>query len=153
MAFTGQIFLPEQSWFMKQNKENHILWVEAFGFSIIIALSWLSELIRIPYILFREPFSFNWHRALLRTAVVLLVWAWVHLATRKLLKRLHYLEEFLRICGWCRKVCHHDEWLTLEAYFSSKFATRTTHGMCPDCLKKEVAGLEERKNPPAASER
>ena len=132
-----------------KKKGDRILWIEAFGFSFIIALTWLSEATRFPHFVFGEPFIVNWHRALLRTAVILLVWAWVHLATRKLLKRLHHLEEFLRICGWCRKVCYQDEWLTMEEYFNSKFATRTTHGMCPDCLKREVAGLEERKNPPA----
>jgi len=83
--------------------------------------------------------------------VILLVWAWVHRVTKRLLERLHYLEEFLRICGWCRKVCCDGEWLDMEAYFSSKLDTRTTHGMCPECLKKGVNELKSKDNPPAAS--
>jgi hypothetical protein len=128
---------------VKSRKENHILWVEATGFSLLIVLSWLTEVIRIPHFLFNEPFSPNWHRALLRTLIIGLIWLWVHIVTRRLLKRLHYLEEFLRICSWCRKVCHDGQWMELEKYFSSKFATPTTHGMCPDCLKKSVAEIEE----------
>jgi hypothetical protein len=130
---------------MKQNKgkENTILWVEAFGFSFLIVLSWLTEAIRIPHFIFGEPFTPDWRRAMLRTVVILLIWLWVHLATRQLLKRLHHLEEFLRICSWCRKVCHDDEWLTMEDYFNSKFATRTSHGMCPECLKKKKDELNE----------
>lgn len=139
---------------MKQitDKENSILWIEASGFSLLIALCWLTELVRIPHALFGEAFTPDWRRAALRTLVLLLVWTSVHLATRRLLKRLHYLEEFMRICGWCRKVCHDGEWLTLEDYFNSRFATRTSHGMCPECLKKGVNQLKSRKNRPAPPE-
>lgn len=128
-----------------RDKGNSILWIEAFGFSLLIALSWLTEAVRLPHFIFGEPFAPNWHRATLRTIVILLIWIWVHLATRQLLRRLHYLEEFLRICGWCRKVCDHGEWLTMEDYFTSRFATRTSHGMCPECLqnkKDELAAKE-----------
>ena len=133
---------------MKKIKgRNSILWIEAFGFSIIIALSWLTEAFKIPHYLFGEPFVPNWHRAILRTVVVLLIWAWVYFLTRRLLKRLHHLEEFLRICSWCRKVCDNDEWLKLEDYFSARFSTRTSHGMCPECLKKKVEELALNDNP------
>ena len=136
---------------MKKRKENSILWIEAFGFSILILLSWVTEVTRIPHLIFNEPFAANWHRALIRTAVIILVWTWVHIATKRLLKRLHYLEEFLRICGWCRRVCDGDEWMEFERYFSSKFSTTTTHGMCPDCLKKSVEEIATAKYPPADS--
>lgn len=132
---------------MTKRKENSILWVEAVGFSLLIALCWFTELSRIPYLLFGDAFVPNLHRALLRTVVIVVVWAWVHVATRRLLKRLHYLEEFLRICSWCRRVCHDGEWLALEEYFSSRFATTTSHGMCPDCLKKSVQEIAAAKYP------
>ena len=123
---------------MKQNKHtDSILWIEAIGFSLLIALTWMTEIIRLPHILFAEAFTPDWRRALLRTIVILLVWTSVHLATRRLMKRLHHLEEFLRVCGWCRRVCHNGEWLPMEAYFKSRFATKTTHGMCPECLEKQ----------------
>jgi hypothetical protein len=131
-------------------KENSILWVEAFGFSLLIVLCWLTEVVRIPHLIFGESFTPNWHRAMLRTIVISAIWVWVHLATRRLLQRLHYLEEFLRICGWCRRVCHDGEWLTMEDYFNSKFATRTSHGMCPECWKEGVDQLKSKENPPAA---
>jgi hypothetical protein len=127
---------------------NSILWIEAVGFSILIALSWLTEVFKIPHYLFGESFVPNWHRAILRTIVVLLIWAWVYFLTRRLLKRLHYLEEFLRICSWCRKVCDHGEWLKLEDYFNSRFSTRTSHGMCPECLKKKKEELALNDHPP-----
>jgi hypothetical protein len=137
---------------MKKLKgRNSILWIEAFGFSILIALSWLVEVLHIPHYIFGEPFVPNWHRAILRTIVIGLIWTWVFVLTRRLLKRLHHLEEFLRICSWCRRVCHDDEWLGMEQYFNSRFATRTSHGMCPDCLKKKVEELNLNDKPPSKS--
>ena len=138
---------------MKSTKKrwNSILWVEACGFSLIIILSWLTEIFRFPHLLFGEAFVPNYERAVLRTVVVLLVWGWVHVVTRRLLKRLHYLEEFLRICGWCRKVCINGEWLTMESYFNSQFSTHTTHGMCPDCVKNTVQEIKQHEKPKAGT--
>jgi hypothetical protein len=130
-----------------KGKTNAILWTEALGFSVMIILSWLTEALHFPHLVFNEPFAPDWRRAILRTIVILLIWGWVHWITKRLLKRLHHLEEFLRVCSWCRKVCHDDEWLTMEEYFNSKFATRTSHGMCPECLKKSVSELKKEGNP------
>jgi hypothetical protein len=131
----------------RQKGRSSILWVEAAGFSLIIVMSWLTEVLKIPHYLFGEPFAPNWHRAFLRTIVIGAIWAWVFFITRRLLKRLHHLEKYLRICSWCRKVCHDDEWLGLEEYFNSRFATRTSHGMCPQCLKRKVAELTVERIP------
>ena len=131
---------------MKENKDRSdaILWVEASGFVFLIVMSWLTEMLHIPHLVFGEPFTPNWNRALLRTVVLLAIWTWTHQLTRRLLRRLHYLEEFLRICSWCRKVCHDDEWMDLEKYFKSKFATKTSHGMCPECLQKKRDELKQK---------
>jgi len=141
------MFKNAQSKFEAQpeRRPNRILWVEAAGFSVIIALSWLTELVRAPHLLYGENFTPNWRRALLRTVVVCIIWILVHRATHKLLARLHYLEEFLRICSWCQKVCHEGEWLAMEKYLKSKFATKTSHGVCPACLEKtktEIAAVK-----------
>jgi len=132
------VFEKNESKFVPQpcGKSNRILWVEATAFSLIIVLSWLTEVIGFPHLIYGEPFTPNYHRAILRTAVILFIWLWVHLSTRQLLKRLHYLEEFLRVCSWCRKVSHGNEWIEMETYLKSKFATKTSHGMCPACLQK-----------------
>jgi hypothetical protein len=134
-----KVFLKAESKFkpQAQGKSHRILWVEATAFSLIIVLSWLTEAIRIPHLIYGEAFTPNWHRAIIRTVVIVLIWIWVHLATRQLLKRLHYLEEFLRVCSWCRKVSSGHEWIDMERYLNSKFATKTSHGMCPDCLRKK----------------
>ncbi len=132
---------------MKQTTKRwkSILWIEGCGFSILIALSWLTEFAHLPHYLYGEVFIPNWHRAMLRTLMVLLVWGWVYVATARLLKRLHYLENFLLICGWCRRVCDHEDWMTMEKYFDAKFQMHTSHGMCPDCVKNELKTIGDKK--------
>lgn len=122
---------------MKARKgQRRILWIESIGFSIILVLAWLTELTRLPHVLFDEPFTPNWNRAILRTVVVVGVWVWVHIETRRLLHRLHHLEDYLLVCSWCRKIGDHGKWISMEKYFGSKFDTQTTHGMCPECSVK-----------------
>jgi hypothetical protein len=122
-----------------QPRAEPILRKTAVGFSLILFLSWATEIIHLPHLLYGEAAAFNWTRALLRTAVILGVWAWVHLTTKKLLKRLHRLEEYVLICSWCRKVGHEGGWVTMEEYFGSNFDTETSHGICQECAELQLA--------------
>jgi hypothetical protein len=115
-----------------------ILRKAAIGFSTIIVLTWAAEALHVPHYFFGEPVEFNWLRVLFRTAIILVIWAWVHLTTRRLLQRLHRLEEYLLICSWCRKVGYQGEWKTMEQFFGSTFNTETSHGICPECARKEL---------------
>ena len=104
-------------------------------------MSWAAELIGLPHLLFSEMHTVNWLRPVVKTLVILGVWLPVHLATRKLLHRLHYLEEFMLICGWCRKIGHDGEWVSTSEYFESAHATPTSHGICPDCSRAFLMDL------------
>jgi hypothetical protein len=113
----------------------YIYWIEAIGFSAIIALSWANELIGFPGMIFGGPVTPNWREAIMETVIALLVWSAVLLMTRKILKRLYYLEEFLRICAWCHKIGYNGQWVPIEEYFGREFATKTSHSICPECAK------------------
>lgn len=122
---------------MPQNKSgSSILRNQTIGFSVIITLTWVAEIVRLPHILYGDPVEFHWPRVLMRTLLIGGIWLWVHLATRKLLKRLRHLEEFMLVCSWCRKVGQEGEWLTLEQYVGSHYDTQTSHGVCPECAQK-----------------
>lgn len=41
--------------------------------------------------------------------------------TKRLVSRLYYLEGFLRICAWRKKLEHNGEWIPLEEFFERKF--------------------------------
>jgi len=113
-----------------------ILRGQAVGFSVLLALMWAVEAAHVPHLLFGEAPDFNWPRVLIRSAIVLFIWLIVHVTTRRLLQRLHELEEFLLICSWCRRVGHEGEWLHFEQFFDSRFSTSTSHGICPDCARR-----------------
>ena len=131
-----------------KRKADSVLRREALGFSLIIVLSWATEIFQFPHLLFGEPVAANWNRAMLRSLVVVAIWIWVHFTTKRLLKRLHHLEEFLLVCSWCRKVGHEGKWLTMEEYFGSKFETETSHGICPECAKKTMERLQGKDSKP-----
>lgn len=120
-----------------------ILRRETLGFAFLIVCVWVAEFTHLPHLLFGDVPAVNFSRGLLRTLLVLGIWLWVHLATRRLLRRLHELEEFLLVCGWCRKIGHEGRWLSMEEFFGSQLARETSHGICPSCAH----GLAAR-NPP-----
>ncbi|MDB6114966.1 MAG: hypothetical protein JWQ62_1911 [Lacunisphaera sp.] len=106
------------------------------GFALILFINWVAEIFRFPHLLYGDPFEFNWFRVLLRSAVIIGVWAWSYFAIRRLIRRLHHLEDFVLVCSWCRRVGQEGEWLTMEQYFGTKFHRHTSHGVCPECARK-----------------
>jgi len=116
-----------------------ILRGQAIGFMTLLAIMWAMELAGLPARLFGDPPEYMWMRLFVRSSVLSVIWVIVHLTTRRLLLRLHELEGFLVICSWCRRVGHDGEWLSTEDYFGSKFKTETSHGICPDCVQRQLA--------------
>ncbi len=115
-----------------------VLIQQNFGFSILLALAWIVEFLDLAHIFYDAASGFVWSRVLARTFVLLSIWLFVHFTTRRLLNRLYYLEDFLRICSWCRKVGHDGHWLTMEQFFGAKFNTETSHGICPECSRAQI---------------
>ncbi len=123
---------------MKVRKSGaRVLWYESIGFGLILFLSWLNKFVDLPHLFVagdaRLP---KWRDSFIETLLILLIWAFVHSLTKRLVQRLHYLEGMLKICAWCRKVGEGDRWMRLEDYFAEDFHIDTTHGVCPECLKK-----------------
>jgi hypothetical protein len=96
----------------------------------------LNELFHLPHLLFGSGPHTSWHEAAMESTALLIVWGIVIAFTQRLMRKLFYLDGFLRVCAWCRKIGHEDEWSTLEDYFSRGFAIETSHGMCSECLAK-----------------
>jgi hypothetical protein len=116
---------------------SRVLWYECAGFTLIILLAWLDELTELPSIFFGGAGHMSdWRDSAVLTLLILVVWGVVFLFTRRLLAHLYYLEGFLRVCAWCRKVGHGEKWLPLEKYFEEGFDIETTHGVCPECFRK-----------------
>ena len=120
-----------------RRRENRLLWYESAGFGLILALAWLDEFADVPHWLFGGPIHVrDWRDSAVESVVIILIWAVVFIATKRLLSHLHYLEDFLKVCAWCRKVGHGDKWMQIEQYFSEGLSMGTSHGVCPECLEK-----------------
>jgi hypothetical protein len=123
---------------MKLHKsKSWVLGYECIGFGMIIALCWVRELTGLAHLVFGgQTNSGDWRDASLETVLVLLVWAVVFVLTLRLVGHLLYLEGFLRVCAWCRKIGYKEKWIPLEEYFQRGFHVGTTHAVCPECCKK-----------------
>lgn len=62
------------------------------------------------------------------------------------LARVRQLEGIIPICMYCKKIRDdHDSWQQLETYISQHSEALFSHGMCPECYKKEMEKLEKMK--------
>jgi hypothetical protein len=66
-------------------------------------------------------------------------------STRRILDRIRYLEKFMRVCAWCRRIDYQGRWMPLEEFMQQGFDTPTTHGICKECLSREKEAYERSK--------
>ena len=116
-----------------------IVRIEIIGFSAILLMTWMNEIVGISQFLFKGTHELNWQDALTESIIELAVAIPTILISWRIARRLHYLERFLRVCSWCRKVGHDDEWISFEEFVERKLNTQTSHGICPHCLEKMSA--------------
>lgn len=127
---------------MKTSFSSRVVFVESAGFVILLALTWLDESAHLPSLLFGGPrMEANWREAGLESVMILLVGVLVLWFTRRVLLRLDYLEQFIRVCAWCRKIQLDGKWVSLEDFLNTGLDATCTHGMCPDCSVKFVANI------------
>lgn len=133
---------------MQANSQlTRIVLYQNLGFLGIMVIGYLDELIKLPSLLFSDhPFAVLHQRAILDMLIVLAVWFLVGASTRRILERIRYLEKFLRVCAWCRKIEYKGEWMRLEDFMRQGFDTPTTHGICPECLRLQKEAIERRRN-------
>jgi hypothetical protein len=101
-------------------------------------------LLGLPGLIFATAHRGGWQESVLETAIILLVAVPVITLTRRLAARLHYLEEFLRLCAWCGRIHTDGEWVPVEDFLQRRFDTQASHGICPACRaeQRKSAGLK-----------
>ncbi|HTQ52578.1 MAG TPA: hypothetical protein VMJ12_17860 [Candidatus Acidoferrales bacterium] len=130
----------------KKSQLTRIVLYQNLGFLAVIMLCYLDDLLKLPSLIFSDhPFDFVYRRSTLEMLLFLAVWLLVSKSTRRLLLRLRQLEDFLRVCAWCRRIDFKGEWMPLEDFMEQSFDTPTTHGICPDCLRERKEALARSK--------
>src|ERR1700677_3476947 len=100
---------------MKKNSLTGIVLYQNLGFLGIMVICYLDELLKLPSLIFSgHPFAFLYRRTTLEILLVLAVWFLVSVSTRRILERIRYLENFMRVCSWCRRIDYKGEWMPLE---------------------------------------
>jgi len=132
---------------MKKNSQlTRIVLYQNLGFLCILAICYLDDLLELPALIFSDhPFAFVYRRSTLDILLVLAVWFLVSRSTHRILDRISYLEKFMRVCAWCRRINFKGEWMPLEEFMRQGFDTPTTHGICADCRHQQEAAIEKAK--------
>lgn len=110
--------------------------IEIIGFLIGILFIWLDEFIDIPHHIFGAPDTpVNWREAVFESSILIIICIIAISTTVKLMKQIKYLEGFLPVCSFCKKIRVGKEWVPIEDYISKKSDAKFTHSLCPDCGK------------------
>jgi len=131
---------------VKNSQLARIVVYQNVGFLAVIILCFLDELLQLPSLIFSgHPFVVLYRRPTLEMLLFLAVWLLVSNSTRRLLKQVRQLEDFLRVCSWCRRIDYKGEWMPLEEFMEQGFDTPTTHGICPECLRQKKEAIERER--------
>jgi|GEM_PF-2353845 len=61
--------------------------------------------------------------------------------TKQLVTQVETLSNLLPLCAWCKKVRNDGGyWEQIEKYITTNSGTSITHGICPECKSKFLAG-------------
>jgi hypothetical protein len=108
--------------------------LEAAGFTLIIAIIWLDELLDLPRLMFHAaPTPLRLGEGVLESVLTLLVGVTVVSITYRAFRRIEYLESLVVMCAWCRRVRSGEDWLSVEEFLERQHNSRTTHGICRSC--------------------
>lgn len=115
-----------------------ILLYESIGFGIIILFIWINEAFDLPSLLFNSPKTpFNFTEGILESIIVSFIAIITLELSRNLLKRIRYLEGFLKICSVCKKICDSNgNWVPFELFFDKNSKIEFSHGFCTKCLEE-----------------
>jgi hypothetical protein len=137
---------------MKDLVPNKLFWYQSAGFLAIIGLSWIDECLGLhQLILGNNPYISDFRESALEMLLILGVWFIVAGSTRRLLAHVRHLESFMKVCAWCRHIEYKGRWMPLEEFLEKGFETRTSHGICKECLEKRKSEVERANHPVNAS--
>jgi hypothetical protein len=113
------------------------LFWQSLGFLIVVVLTWSDAIFDLAHVILGLPHrEVDIDRTAITTVVIVLLWMFSGFKIYLVVSRLSYLESFLHVCAWCRKIEHNAQWLSLEAHFVQKTGGKVSHGICPECAEK-----------------
>ncbi len=134
---------------------------DGIGFSVVVLLLWLDELIDIPHFLLGATSTpVNVTESVVESIIVIALALTVITMTLNLLKQIKYLEGLLPVCSFCKKIRTGDQWHSIVDYVTDHTEATFTHSCCQACAEKyygvivknnlkRVDGVNIAERPPA----
>ena len=120
----------------KQRKRLILVSGEIVGFTLVLTVIWLNEIVDLPGLLLgAEPSPINWRESLIESLLIITLGTIVVYRSWKQLGELYKISGFLPVCANCKRIRLNDEWIPLETYMYEINNTPVSHGMCPSCMK------------------
>ena len=120
-----------------------LLW-QSLGFLIVVVLTWSDAIFDLAHVVLGLPHrDVDINRTAITTAVLVILWMFSAYKIYLVVSRLSYLESFLHVCAWCRKIEYKNQWLSLEAHFTQKTGGQVSHGICPECAENVKRHVQE----------
>jgi hypothetical protein len=124
-----------------------LLW-QSLGFLIVLVLTWSDSIFDLAHAILGLPHrELDVNRTAITTVVIIFLWMFSAYKIYLVVSRLSYLESFLHVCAWCRKIEYDNRWLSLEAHFAQKTGGTVSHGICPECAEKVLHPIREGSAP------
>jgi len=127
-----------------------VSWYEAIAIFFIIAVTWIDEILDIPYLLLAGPATpINWRESLFESIIIAAIAAVIIRHTYKLLTRISYLESILPVCASCKKIRMDPAFLNdIKQFVDQRAEKDFTYGICPDCIKTYYPELQRKNTAP-----
>jgi hypothetical protein len=124
-----------------------VFWMQIIGFLLLVLLSWADEIFSLPAIIFNKLGDEGGiEEAILETVVISIVGAILIYSTNRLLSRLAYLENFIRVCAWCKKINLDGKMYNFEEFMQKVSDTPVTHGICDHCASEHFTEKLSKKS-------
>lgn len=115
----------------------HTVACQVIGYGILLFLITGDELFDFPHHIFGAPATpINWPETFIEGSYIVCLGAFTIYLSVRYLQRIKFLEGFLPICSYCKKIRQGNDWASLEKYMSDHCEARFSHGLCPDCAEK-----------------
>ena len=120
--------------------ERLVIVYQVAGFSLIVVLLWIDEVFDLPYRLFgAQATPINWTESIIETLGILILAVVTITISARNLKKIKYLEGFLPVCAFCKRIRVGGEWIPIEVYLSDHAEVTFSHGFCPECREKHYS--------------
>ena len=126
----------------KSTLTKKILLYESIGFLTVILALWLDEVFDVPHNLFGAAATpINWAESILETVLVIALGAFIIFLSQRFLQQIKYLEGFLPVCSFCKKIRVDKDWIPIEQYIKDHSEAEFSHSLCPECIKEHYGGF------------